>query len=218
MRNRTFLSWGRCWGVSCALALCAAISGGCGAARPSRFYQLTVPGEMAPANDPSAFPIALLLGPLSASHLYREDKIVYSSGGQNMGTYETQRWAEPPTEMMQEVLYRQLEASGRYRSVNPLRSGGHGDYLLHGRLYDFKEVSGNPLVARVAIEYELRDTKTGMTVWSHYYAHDEPVSGKDVGAIVAALDRNTQNIVGEVKAGLEQYFSAHPVAVAAPAQ
>jgi len=160
--------------------------------------------------------VTLLLGPLAASHLYREDKIVYSSAGESMGTYEFQRWSEPPTEMMQEVLFRELRASGRYRSVNALRSNAHGDYLLRGQLYDFKEVSGNPLMARVAVEYELRETKTGMTVWSHYYAHDEPVSGKEVGAVVAALDHNVQSIMGELKAGLEQYFSAHPVA--APAQ
>ena len=106
---------------------------------------------------------------------------MYSSAGQNMGTYEYQRWAQPPTEMMQEVLFRELRASGRYRSVNSLRSNAHGDYLLRGQLYDFKEVSGSPLVARVAVEFELRDTKTGTTVWTHYYAHDEPVSGKDMG-------------------------------------
>ncbi len=214
MRNRTFFPWG----VYCALALCAGISSGCGAARPSKYYGLSVPGEIAPAADPSAFPVTLLLGPLTASHLYREDKIVYSSAAESMGTYEYQRWEAPPTEMMQQVLYRELKASGRYRGVNNLRSSAHGDYLLHGQLYDFKEVSGNPLVARVAVEYELRETKTGLTVWSHYYAHDEPVSGKDVGAIVTALDHNVQNILGEVKAGLEQYFAAHPVAVVAPAQ
>ena len=98
--------------------------------------------------------------------------------------------------------------------MNTLRSNARGDYLLQGRLYDFKEVSGSQLVARVAVEYELRETKSGTTVWSHYYAHDEPVGGKDVSAVVAALDRNVQGIVAQVKAGLEQYFAEHPPAAA----
>jgi ABC-type uncharacterized transport system auxiliary subunit len=203
---------------ACAAAI--ASSAGCGAARPIKYYQLTVPGDGAPS-DPNALPVTLLLGPLTGSHLYREDKIVYSSAGQNMGTYESQRWAEPPTELIQDVLFRELRASGRYRTVNSLRSNAHGDFLLHGRLYDFKEVSGSPLVARIAIEYELRDSKTGTTVWSHYYTHDEPVSGKDVGAVVVALDRNVQGIIGQVRGGLEQYFAAHPMVAApgaAPAQ
>jgi ABC-type uncharacterized transport system auxiliary subunit len=206
MMNRNVAAW--------AVMVCAAmlVSGGCGAARPIKYYSLTVPGDVAPATDSSAYPITLLVGPLSGSHLYREDHIVYSTAGENMGLYESRRWAEPPTEMLQEVVFRELRASGRYRRVSMLRSNAHGDFVLQGRVYDFKEVSGNPLVARVAVEYELRETKSGETVWSHYYSHDEPVSGKDVGAVVGALDRNVQGIVGQIKAGLEQYFAAHQVA------
>jgi ABC-type uncharacterized transport system auxiliary subunit len=192
----------------------AAMSSGCGSARPIKYYQLTVPGGIAPAADAGAFPVTLSVGPLTASHLYREDQIVYSTAGEGMGLYQSQRWAEPPTEMIQEVVFRELRMSGRYRTVNTLRSNAHGDFLLQGRLYDFKEVAGNPLLARVAMEYQMRDTKSGATVWSQYYSHDETVSGKDVSAVVAALDRNVQGIVGQIKVGLEQYFAAHPVAAA----
>ena len=127
-----------------------------------------------------------------------------------MGTYEFQRWTEPPAEMIEEVLLRELRASNRYREVFAQRSASHADYVLRGRLYDFKEVSGSPLQARVTVEFELKDMKSGATVWSHYYSHDEPVDGKDVPAMVAALDRNVQRGVSEVKASLEQYFSTLP--------
>jgi ABC-type uncharacterized transport system auxiliary subunit len=188
-------------------ALAAGLLTGCGAARPSKYYQLTVPGDAAAAAERSPYPVTLLLGPLRASHLYREDHIVYSSSGQNMGTYEYQQWAEPPTEMLVDVLLRELRASGRYRAVDVLRSNSHGDYILYGRLYDFKEISASPVLARVTVDLELRETKTGSTVWTHYYSHDEPVSGKDISAVVAALDRNAQRGMGEVKSSLEQYFS-----------
>ena len=196
-------------------ALTTLLSSGCGAARPIKYYQLTVPGDLAPATDPRPFPIALLVGPLTGSHLYREDHIIYSTPGENMGMYESHRWAEPPTEMIQDVLFRELRASGRYRTVNTLRSDARGDFILQGRLYDFKEVSVNPLVARVAVEYELREMKSGATVWSHYYSHDEPAGGKEVSAVVAALDRNVQGIAAQIKAGLEQYFTEHPPTPAA---
>ena len=196
--NRRFIS---------IAALAAGLLTGCGAARPSKYYQLTIPGDAAPAAERSPYPVTLLLGPLRASHLYREDHIVYSSSGQNMGTYEYQRWAEPPTEMLVDVLLRDLRASGRYRAVDVLRSNSHGDYILYGRLYDFKEISASPLMARLTVDLELRETKTGSTVWTHYYSHDEPVSGKDISAVVAALDRNAQRGMGEVKSSLDQYFS-----------
>lgn len=132
---------------------------------------------------------------------------MYSSKGESMGTYEYERWAEAPTEMLVNVLLRELRASGKYKAVDILRSNSHGDYTLYGRLYDFKEIS-DPLMARVSVELEMRESKTGSTVWTHYYSHDEPVSGKNVAAVVAALDRNAQRGMAEVESSLEQYFSS----------
>jgi len=193
-------------------ALMALFLGGCGAARPSKYYQLTIPGD-APAGqagDPAPTPVTLLIGNLFASDLYREDRIVYSAAGEQMGTYEYERWAEPPTEMIQEVLLRELRSSGRYRAVFTHKSDTNGDFLLRGRLYDFKEVSENGMLARLTVEFEMRDLKNGATVWTHYYKHDEPVNGKNVSAVVAALDQNVQRAVKEVLEGLDQYFASHP--------
>jgi ABC-type uncharacterized transport system auxiliary subunit len=121
--------------------------------------------------------------------------------------------------MIQQVLFRALRSSGRYRAVYAQRSSIRGDYLLHGQLYDFKEIAGASMAARLSLELELRDTKSGNTVWTHLYNHDEPVSGKDVSAVVAALDRNVQRATSEFAASLTQYFSTHPpTQSAAPAQ
>jgi ABC-type uncharacterized transport system auxiliary subunit len=185
------------------------VAGGCGGAHPMQYYQLTVPTEK-PHAEPNASGVSLALGPLVASHLYREDRIVYSAGTERMGTYEYQRWTEPPAEMIEEMLLRELRASGRYRDVSLQRSSSRADYVLHGRLYDFKEVAGEPLQARVTADFDLKDVKSGATVWSHYNNHDEAVGGKDVPAMVAALDRNVQRCVEEIKGSLDQYFSSQP--------
>lgn len=191
--------------------LSAGLLAGCGAARPSKYYQLTIPPDPAPGADPAPYPITLLIGPLRASHLYREDHIVYSSNSEDMGTYQYQRWAQPPAEMLGEMLVRELRTSGRYRGVDVLRSNSRGDYILYGRLYDFKEVSDGVLTTRVTMDLEMRETRTGSTVWTHYYSHDEPAGGNDMAAVVAALDRNAQRAVNEVKSNLTEYFSAHPI-------
>jgi cholesterol transport system auxiliary component len=197
------------------LALAAIFAGGCGAARPNKYYQLSVPAD-APAANADQFPITLLIGRMTASDLYREDQIVYSSGGESMGTYEYHRWSEPPTEMIQEIVLRQFRASGRFHGVYALRSDMHGDYILHGHLYDFKEVTANGAVGRVAMEMELRDVKADTSVWTHFYSHDEPAAGNDVDSVVAALDKNVQQGVAEMRAGVEQYFTAHPPVRTAP--
>lgn len=184
---------------------------GCGATRPSKYYQLTVPEIQSGAPGADSVPATILLGSLLASHLYREDRIVYSSGQEEMGTYQYQRWAEPPTEMIQEVLLRELRASGRYKAVYAQHSTANGDFLIRGRLYDFKEVSGNTILARVSFDLEMRELKSGATVWTHHYSHEEPVARKDVASVVAALDQNVQKGISEVVASLNQYFSAHPI-------
>jgi ABC-type uncharacterized transport system, auxiliary component len=198
-----------------ALLLCLGILNGCGAARPSKFYQLTSPNDKIAGADPAPFPVTLLLGPITTSHLYRDDHIVYTSDGEAMGTYEYERWAEPPSEMISDVLLQELQKSERFQHVYPLRSNTRGDYVLRGHLYDFREIAENGLAARVAFEFELRDAKTGTAVWSRSYAHDESVTSKNVTAVVAAMNRNVQSGLSGVMQGLDEYFSTHGVDISA---
>ena len=76
---------------------------GCGAARPSKCYQLTVPAASTSVTV-APYRVTLLVGPITASHLFRDDQIVYRSTGQAVGTYESHRWAEPPPEMIEDIL------------------------------------------------------------------------------------------------------------------
>jgi ABC-type uncharacterized transport system auxiliary subunit len=198
-------------GCVAALVLMVGSLTGCGAARPVKYYQLTVPTDAGDIEKAGAVPVRLVLGGLVTSHLYREDRIVYGNGPEQLGTYEFQRWAEPPSEMIQEILLRELRATGHYRAVHMRRSNVTGDFAIRGRLYDFKELEGGALSTRVTMEFEMRDLKSGATVWNHYYTHDEPAGGKDVPAIVAALDKNVQRGVMEVVDSLDQYFASHPV-------
>jgi ABC-type uncharacterized transport system auxiliary subunit len=195
-----------------AIVLALAIAGiyGCAAVPPSKYYQLSAPSEVGLAASADPLPVTLLVGPVKGSHLYREDPLVYATENQEMGTYQLHRWAEPPIEMMRELLWRSLRASRRYSAVYLLTSNSHGDYLLEGNLYDFKEISGSKPAARINLALELREMKTGAVVWTHDYAHDEPVSGKDVPAFVAALDKNAQRGVSEVAVSLNEYFAQHP--------
>ncbi len=194
-----------------AVALAAGGLAACGGAtRPSKYYALEVPAASAQSGAVDPYPVALLVGRLTGPHLYRDDRIVYRTGSEQLGTYEYHRWAEPPTEMIEAALTRMLRESGRYRTVQSLRSNAQGDYILRGRLQNLEELSGSQLAGRVAMEIELYEIKSGTTVWTQFYSHDEPVSGKDVPAVVQALDRNVQRGLEQLTAGLAQYFASHP--------
>jgi ABC-type uncharacterized transport system auxiliary subunit len=196
--------------IATAVLMLVGVLCSCGTVPATKYYQLKSPTETNSAAAGDTLPITLLVGPLKASHLYREDRLVYATESEEMGTYQTHRWAQPPTEMVQELLWRSLRASGRYSTVNLLTSSSRGDFVIEGNLYDFKEISGSTLATRVNLELELHDVKTGAVVWTHAYAHDEPVSGKGVPDVVTSLDQNAQRGITEAEASLNEYFAAHP--------
>ncbi len=201
MFRRLLLASGLC------LALFALSS--CGAARPSKFYLLDIPESSAPASAPR-FNTDLLVGRMVAPHLYRDDRIVYRQGSTQLGTYEYHRWAEPPADTIESLFLRALRSSGDYRSVQGLRSNARGDYILRGRLHELGEVTGADLTARVDFEVELFSEKSGTVVWSKHYSNDESVNGKDVPAVVDALNSNLQRGLKQIVAGLADYFAKNP--------
>jgi len=180
----------------------------CGSARPIKYYELNYPTKSVVAED--AINVTLMVRPIEASHLYLDDRIVYGFESPEMGTYEYQRWSEPPVEILQLALVRGLRSTGRFRAVYTLRADPNERFILSGYLYDFKEVDTNPMVARLNFEVRLRDRTTGAVVWNYTYTHDEPATDKSVMAFVEAMDKNVQRSVQEVQAGVEQYFRANP--------
>jgi ABC-type uncharacterized transport system auxiliary subunit len=113
--------------------------------------------------------------------------------------------------MLEANLRRLLRESGNYQSVELRRGNTRGDYIVRGRLDNLKEInSAEQIAARVEFEVELCEIETRAVVWSKYYSHDEPVSGKDVSSLVAALDQNVKRGLQEAVAGIEQYFATHP--------
>lgn len=194
-----------------AIAVLACVTSACGGGgRPSRFYALELPAAP-PTASAEPYAVSLMVGRITASHLLRDDRIVYRNAGLQMGTYNYHRWAEPPTDMLEAILTRLLRSSGRYKSVQTLRSNAVGDYIVRGRLHDFEEVTTpDGLVARAAFEIELYHRESGTTVWSHLYSHDEPVSGKEVPDLVAALNRNVQAGLQQIATEMDRYFASHP--------
>ncbi len=188
-----------------AIALLATIGlSGCGSMKPVRYYQLTHPPTATLSASEAPLDVSLLVRPFQTSHLYREDRIVYGGEGEQIGLYEYERWVEPPVELLQDSLARGLRSSGHFKNVTTLRSDSSVDFSLIGHLYAFREVGTGGIVSRLNFDVELVDLKVGKPVWRHSYNHDEPSSGKSVGDIAAAMDKNVQFSVQQVQDGIVQ--------------
>ena len=199
--------------------LVAVIAGaitGCGGTRPTKYYVLDVPPPPT-AQSPTQLPVSLLVARPVASHLYRDDRIVYGSGPVALGTYEFERWAQSPADMMQDLLVSYLRASKQYRSVLRPGSNAKGDFIVRSYLKSLYEVDKPDFVARFDIHIDVYDPKAGRTVWSGNYSHDEPVGNKSVSAVVEALDKNVRAGMQQLTSEMGQYFTEHPPATPAEA-
>jgi len=194
-------------GVTAATLLACVILAACGAARPIKYYRIAPETTNAPAAA-SPYPITLILGQISAPNLFRDERIVYSHGSVEMGTYEDHLWTEPPPEMIENMLLESLRASGQYRTVERISSNARGDYILRGRLMAFNEVDLAQVEAHFALELELFDRKAGAVVWTQTYSHDEPANGKTISAVVEALQTNVREGLRQLTSSLNQYFAS----------
>jgi len=193
-----------------AIALAAGVAlllAGCGAARPIKFYSLDPP-EVTRAAQRSD--VALLIAHFHAPTLYRDTRIVYRSGANEMGLYEEHRWVEQPALMLEEMMLESLRRSGNFKSVQGIASNAEGDYIVRGRVERFEEVEGKPISTRVWLRVTLYDPKSGHTVWAQNYEQDETATGADFESVVAALDRNVQRGVSQLAGGIQQYITEHP--------
>ncbi len=190
----------------------AGITAACSASRPVKYYVLDTGPTPISASQPR-YPVTLLVSRIFTSHLYRDDRLVYGSGQVQLGTYEYERWAETPADMMQQKVLAYLRASGDYRSVMPVSTGVRGDYVVRGHLYALDEVETPSLAARFTFQLELFDPKTATIVWSDSYTHDEPVGGnekkKNVADVVEALDKNVNAGLSQLTAKMADFIGNH---------
>jgi ABC-type uncharacterized transport system auxiliary subunit len=193
---------------SILLSLFALTLSGCGSTKPIRYY--TIQSPTAPALPNGTHAVSLLVAGISGSEIFRRSPIAYRIGANEIGSYQYSQWAEPPVEIIQNSLIRLLLASGNYQSVASFSSASGGQFVVRGRLNDFEEVDGANITGLVSMEFDLYDRKSGKVVWSHSYSQSEPVQGKEISAIVQALDINLDRGLKEVAAGLNQYFATNP--------
>ena len=192
----------RCLIVATLLLLAAA----CGVGRPIKYYRLEIP-EPAAATGGAGFGISLQVGNIESPPIMRDGRILYQVGTHEVGAYEYHRWVETPDRVVQDSLVRLLRSSGEFQSVDTPRNSTKPDYIIQGKIYEFSEMDKPQVFARVSLEIELHDAKTGRTVWSRIYTNEDSVEGKEVPDVVHSLDQNLGRGLSQIVTGLNQYFA-----------
>ncbi len=191
---------------NCLLATVCLTAASCVSNKPAQYYTINPPAGAINQSRPDGLVIVVADIPTPVG--LQDGRIRYRIEPNQVGAYEYHRWTERPGTMVRNSLVRALRASGKYQRVLESGSAAAGDYLVTGKLVEFDEVDSGTIKTRVSLELHLIDRKTGRHVWDHLFEHDEPVGSKNVKDVVASLDRNLQQVVGDAAAQIDAFVSS----------
>lgn len=185
-----------------ALILLALVVVACGAPRMNNYtltFNPTAGGSAALAKSQVG------VAAPRASHLLRQDRIVYFSGENQVNYYHYHRWAEPPVSLVQSLLIRQLRSAGLFDDIVPFRAQKGLDYVLQGRLLAMEEVDTPEAVrVRFGLELELVRQKDEHVAWAGRQSCERPVTTKTVPAMVEAMSSCVQESLDALTRSLRE--------------
>jgi ABC-type uncharacterized transport system auxiliary subunit len=147
----------------------------------------------------------------SASHLLRQDRIVYFSNQNELNFYHYHRWAEPPPALVQSLMIQELRAAGVFDDVVAYRAQPGLDYVLRGQLLAMEEVDeGTEVKARFGLALELVRQEDNRTLWSQQHRCERPVSGETVEAVVSAINTCVDETLTQLTRSLGQSLAQSP--------
>ena len=214
-----------------ALAL---LAGGCtgsllqsDAAAPDTFrLGIVAAAPPATAGTPAATGLAIVVARPRAAAALDTDRIAVVFAGSRFDYYADARWAESAPQMLQQNLVAALAASGQFGGgVMTAPARVPAELLLDVELRRFEAVTtgadaaaaGAAPIVHVQVQVSLVDSRRAARVTSFVSEAAVPAAGNRLGAVVAAFDRATAQVVNDVSVRVQASIAALPAAEPASA-
>lgn len=170
------------------IVLSAAALWACFSASPNKVYlQLHLEGGAPPG---AAFDKALLVDRVAVDELYDDFRIIYRLTPFEINYYAYSFWAEKPARMVRDALDHYLTGRKAFRSLLADVSRNQADWILRPTLHRIEEVDAEAAwAARLSMDLEMVEAKTGTVLASRRFDRSEPVGRKDVAAVPPVLSR-----------------------------
>ena len=135
----------------------------------------------------------------SAESMLSGPRIAVRSGGE-LQVLKGARWTDPAPELLQGLIVRSLEDSGRILGVARQSSGLRGDFTLALDLRAFEAVyaGGGAPTVEVVFNAKLLSAGGNRALAARTFRSEAPASGRDAEAVVAAFEVALQQTVGEL--------------------
>ncbi len=150
------------------------------------YYTMEIP-HASPGTDP-VIARHITIQRFQSESVLRDDRILYRVSPSEIGFYEYHRWTDAPADLVTDYFTHRLKDSGTYSGVSTYKNGSKSDYILQGRVNHFEEVDrGKEVLASVALELELLEAKTRVSIWRGEADCSHPLASRDMAGVIQGI-------------------------------
>jgi cholesterol transport system auxiliary component len=184
-----------------ALSGCAVVTSLQTASRSLDAYELTAPAAVP---GPGRADRTLLVELPTTSGALSTDRILVKPTAVQVQYLSDARWIDPAPELVQALLVRTIDNTGRVAFVSGQSLGPVPDYILLGDLRDFQVeiVPGGepPVVVVVSLALSLMRDLDQRVIATQVFERRVPAASSEAQTVVAAFDRAMDAVLAEAAA------------------
>ncbi len=171
-----------------ALSGCGSLLGTKPIRQQRKFAVVAQPLRLGLKGSERPYPFKVQVKKCEVSRLYDRDQFI-----SRLSAYEIQEdrwntWASRPSDMLTTVVERYLYEAQLFTQLSQAFLDERPDYVLETVVKAIERFENNQRnFARLAVSMKLVEQKSGKIFWSDEFDEEEPISSRDIGAIVQAL-------------------------------
>jgi cholesterol transport system auxiliary component len=144
-------------------------------------------------------PVTLLVLPPEAKPVYDTTQMAYSLRPDELAYFRHHEWGATPSQMLQPLLVRTLEATGYFRAVLTPPYASRYRYSLRTEIVELvQDFAAEPAALRLSLRLRLSNDATGQPVAAREISLREPLQQRSPSAGAAAANEATAKALQEI--------------------
>ncbi len=197
------------WAAVLTLAFALMLAVGCGlpSTQPPILVKKWALEYPPPQPGGASLPAELKLKRFQAAQAYQGSDMIFSSAPNERESYHYNRWLASPSDLVGDMLLRDLRAQGGLAGVLSSRQFQRPRFVLEGGLEEFLEKDADGAwQASLKVTLTLFDTKQDNAVsrllWQRAYSQSAPMASKDPSGLAKAMSQAVAKFSARARADI----------------
>ncbi|MCD6308864.1 MAG: membrane integrity-associated transporter subunit PqiC [Candidatus Latescibacteria bacterium] len=173
-----------------------------------QYYIITYTPKMnKPPESLRPYPFSLQVGRFEVQRIFNRQNIIYRFSPHRIQYYETERWAVRPDEMIQDMVFKHIDASHIANRVGLNFLDTRPDYRIDGTVDALEKYdAGDLFFAHLAMTFRLLRISDGEQVWNYSFDKRRQIYSKEMVHTVMGLSSILQTEMNYVVDRLDSLF------------